>query len=267
MTTQCVISLEQPPRPAWIGQSTHPPGVQRYQLTELWSLHHYDYAAQSKFGDHSVRIRRGEMTLVPPKMESCYTWSKPSTHQYAHFHLSLVSDQPCYQMPVLIPLKKIDTALRRLLQKAVNVWPMRSSEATCLLWRLLWLLVERCGQPFDVDEHIHPAVRQAESFISQHISEAIRVDDIVASSDISHNHLIRLFQETHGMTIAGYLRRRRSDKARHLLTQTNLPIKVIAMECGVWDLQAFNKMIRRELGASPSQYRLSGQCGIVISNH
>jgi transcriptional regulator GlxA family with amidase domain len=45
------------------------------------------------------------------------------------------------------------------------------------------------------------------------------------------------------------------ERARHLLLNSTLPIKVIAREVGIPDPHLFNKIIRRELGKAPREVR------------
>ena len=44
-------------------------------------------------------------------------------------------------------------------------------------------------------------------------------------------------------------------RAQHLLSQSTLPIKAIAEEVGIPDLQHFNKVVRRKLGGAPRRLR------------
>jgi transcriptional regulator GlxA family with amidase domain len=64
-----------------------------------------------------------------------------------------------------------------------------------------------------------------------------------------------LFRAETGYTVVGYIRRRRMERARHLLRESTLSIPAIAASVGVADLQAFNKACRRELGDSPRAVR------------
>jgi transcriptional regulator GlxA family with amidase domain len=83
------------------------------------------------------------------------------------------------------------------------------------------------------------------------------VASLAQQLDISHNHLTRLFQAEAKTSVVGYIRQRRMERAQHLLTQTTLPIKVIATQVGMRDLHAFNKTVRREFGVSPRSLRNS----------
>ena len=79
---------------------------------------------------------------------------------------------------------------------------------------------------------------------------------IAKRAGISHNQLTRLSDQTFGLGVAAYMRKRRLDKAEHLLDRSNLPIKAIAAEMGIPDLQQFNKFMRKETGSSPTKIRL-----------
>lgn len=52
-----------------------------------------------------------------------------------------------------------------------------------------------------------------------------------------------------------YIRRRRLERAHHLLRASTLSIPAVAAAVGIPDLQAFNKACRRELGAPPRVLR------------
>lgn len=58
-----------------------------------------------------------------------------------------------------------------------------------------------------------------------------------------------------GVTVVGYVRQRRVAQAMHLLKTSDLTIPDIARQVGAHDLQAFNKLLRRESGMSPRGVR------------
>ncbi|WP_420715734.1 helix-turn-helix transcriptional regulator [Streptomyces sp. SBT349] len=81
---------------------------------------------------------------------------------------------------------------------------------------------------------------------------------VARAAGVSHNHLTRLFRAETGDTVVAHIRRRRMERAGHLLRETTLPVRSVAASVGIGDLQAFNKICRRELGASPRAVRASG---------
>ena len=81
---------------------------------------------------------------------------------------------------------------------------------------------------------------------------------IAAAVGVSHNHLTRLFTAGQGLTVVGYLRRRRIEHARQLLVHSTMSITAIASTVGIPDLQAFNKACRTVTGLGPRALRESG---------
>jgi AraC-like DNA-binding protein len=119
-----------------------------------------------------------------------------------------------------------------------------------VLWQMLWSLavpVESVRRSVYVDH--------AEKLIDERLAQPLSVSEIASELNVSHNHLTRLFRQEHGITPQEYIRQQRADAARKLLTQSTLPIKSVAAQIGVPDLQRFNKFIRETLGASPRLIR------------
>ena len=72
---------------------------------------------------------------------------------------------------------------------------------------------------------------------------------------LSAAHLNRLFQAEVGTTFARHVLRVRMERVWYLLTHTTLAIKAIAAQVGIPNLQVFNKIVKRELGAPPRAIR------------
>ncbi|NUT48649.1 MAG: helix-turn-helix transcriptional regulator, partial [Saccharothrix sp.] len=99
------------------------------------------------------------------------------------------------------------------------------------------------------------AVARAIAHVEENLADPPAVPEIAAAAGVSQNHLLRLFRAETGGTVVAYVRRRRLERARHLLRESTLPIPAVAAAVGFTDLQAFNKACRRELGASPRAVR------------
>ena len=250
------MSLAHPPVIAWMGRSTHPAGRSRFVLPRLWAIHLYEYPADLTLDGEAMVLRPGSMTLQRPGVVSQYTWDKPSRHLAGHFEVAMAAHESAYQMPAVLEAGvDVKKAHRDLMAGAVGAWAMNPARAAAALWQLLWLIAEGHGTPAGKADQRHPAVSAAVSFIDQQLGEPLTAADVVRAAAVSHNHLIRLFKTHYGMTIMEYLRHRRAQKARHLLIRSMLPIKAIAIECGVPDPQAFNKLIHRVYDASPTALR------------
>ncbi len=92
-------------------------------------------------------------------------------------------------------------------------------------------------------------------FVENHLSDSLSVKQMAQLVMFSSRHLRRLFHQTIGMSPKQWLLERRLQRAATLLTQTDLPVKTIAAECGFNDLSHFNRAFRQRFGQSPTQYR------------
>jgi transcriptional regulator GlxA family with amidase domain len=95
----------------------------------------------------------------------------------------------------------------------------------------------------------------AVSVIAEELAQSFTVADLARRVGVSTNHLIRLFRQQFGVPVAAYVRQQRVAQAKHLLKHTNLPVKHIAANVGIPNLQLFNKTLRRVAGVAPRALR------------
>ena len=139
-------------------------------------------------------------------------------------------------------------------EHAVAVFSSRPARAEARLWDILWELSERTPSAA-AGPRRHPALEKAIERIELGLAHSIRVSDLANEVGISQTHLRRLFEEDRGQSVRTYIRSRRMERVRQLLQNSTLSIKAIAQEVGIPDLQHFNKVVRRELGAAPTRLR------------
>jgi AraC family transcriptional regulator len=91
--------------------------------------------------------------------------------------------------------------------------------------------------------------------MNRNLDASIRVEDVAEAAHTSVGHLTREFRVHFGMPPHRYLIRLRVDRARKLLASTDLPIAVIAYECGFAHQEHLTRHFKRELDATPAAYR------------
>lgn len=227
--------------------------MQRYRLPGLWCLHLYSYFATVLIDNYRFDIRPGYVSLIPPDTAMKYHYRGISTHLYAHFHLP--DEGPSMAVPLMQDAGDQFERMASVLQQAIAPPAHHPARWCAAVWSVLWQLGDLPSANTSDARPGHPAVAQTRTWIEQHLAQPIRISDLARRVDLSHNHLTRLFHAEMGMTIVQYIRDRRLILARHLLTHTTLPIKAIAIQVGMTDLQQFNKYIRRGLGTSPRALR------------
>ncbi len=246
---EVLLPLSEPPLVANMGVAVH--GVTTLEdvflLPDLWQLHLYTYEGAVEVGGVVHRIAPGHASLIPPGAEVRYRYRGRSEHIYAHLRLDGTAH--CHAAPVMQDAGPNRTLIARLLRGALGA---PAARASAHLWTVLWQLTDAgpAGREVTADP-----VAVAAAHVEAHLATSLSVADIAKVAGLSHNHLTRLFRARTGSTVVAYIRRRRMERARHLLTASTLSVTAVAAAVGIPDLQAFNKVCRRELGESPRAVR------------
>ena len=94
----------------------------------------------------------------------------------------------------------------------------------------------------------------ARNFVSD-LEETETVKDFASRCGFSRRKLERQFRSKLGVSPAAFKRFKRLEKAKELVTQTDLPIMSIAMSCGFSSAAALARAYREEFGISATSDR------------
>jgi AraC-like DNA-binding protein len=214
-------------------------------------VHIYRYTARLQIDDQWYRITPGTVSVFRPRLRLRYEFEGVSEHVYAHFEAD--SRDPAWELPAVRAPGAAWRELDRSLREAAGWFGAQPLRSTARVWEILCSLSRPLSAPDQPPEH--PVVARAMELIELRMDRAIDISALATELGISHNHLARLLRARTGRSVIGYIRHRRAARAEHLITRTELPLKAIAIQVGLSDLQLFNKTIRRELGRSPSALR------------
>jgi AraC family transcriptional regulator len=93
-------------------------------------------------------------------------------------------------------------------------------------------------------------------YMSARFAEDLTLAELAAEACISVNHFVRRFRERTGVTPFAYLTRLRVEAAQRMLLTSDIAIAEIAALCGYSNAGAFSTAFQRQVGSSPSSYRL-----------
>lgn len=103
-------------------------------------------------------------------------------------------------------------------------------------------------------------IAAALSYIQEHFSQSITIDDMIRDIPISKYHFIRLFRREMGVTPYSYLTNYRINRSKILLRSTQKTIADIAEACGFLDTSNFITQFKKHTGVRPTHYRKDFQC-------
>lgn len=97
---------------------------------------------------------------------------------------------------------------------------------------------------------------RAKSYIQKHYNdEQISLNMVAASVNISPNHFSRIFSQEGGSTFVEYLTEIRMEKAKELLTHSNIKVSDVGYEVGYRDSHYFYYLFKKLQGCTPKDYR------------
>ena len=96
---------------------------------------------------------------------------------------------------------------------------------------------------------------QLKDFIDTHFSQDLSVKQICDHLFISKSKLYTLSNELFGMGVSDYIRKRRIEEAKKLLSKSSLQISQIASQTGFIDSNYFSRAFKKAEGISPRHYR------------
>jgi AraC-like DNA-binding protein/ligand-binding sensor protein len=100
-----------------------------------------------------------------------------------------------------------------------------------------------------------PMIRRAKEFIQQHYTEEISLEQVAKAVNTSTFYFCKMFKKFTGVNYTEYLSRIRIENARNLLLNPNLRISEIAFAAGFQSLTHFNRVFKKVVGESPTEFR------------
>lgn len=154
------------------------------------------------------------------------------------------------------PLSSIDQDAHRVGQTAAEVLAQRMAgrrlRQTFFVVRPKRLVVRRSSDVVAVSD---PDVAAALQYIHQHALEGLHADAVVESVTVARTTLERRFRAILGRSIHEEIQRVRLERARHLVANTDIPLKQIGAMVGIRQRTYFSVWFRECLGHTPAEYR------------
>lgn len=102
-----------------------------------------------------------------------------------------------------------------------------------------------------------PRIRAVQLMISERLAEPHTIQSLAKIAYLSPTQFKKLFKENIGVSVLKYITEQRMEKAKALLTHTDLPVQWVAELVGYSDLSAFSRRFSARYGMSPREFARS----------
>lgn len=217
------------------------------QPVGYWTAIYYHHANVVTINARTFPVKPESIAVFAPGVRAGHALiGDETTHMYLTFNLPAEAGRR-YAVPAHVEdAKPIYAQMRRAIDRvSTDLIP-----AIAFAWQFM--------SHISLDPAFlrqNEALYTAEEFILRNLRAELRVPDIAEYAQVSPRQLLRMFRDEHHLTVQDFIRKKRTQEACRLLATTNRPIKLIAEQIGVPDLAQFNKLLKKETGASPRTYR------------
>ena len=134
--------------------------------------------------------------------------------------------------------------------------PFSRLNASALLVQILVAVLREAG----VDASVPPAfLRTVTAWARRHFREEAKLSALASELSVSPNHLGKVVRNATGIAFSDYITGLRLNRACHLLSKTDLPVKVVALDSGFRSVEYFHTVFRAHLGRTPAEYRAEAE--------
>ncbi len=100
-----------------------------------------------------------------------------------------------------------------------------------------------------------PLVQKVITLVDFDITADLSLSRQAEILNVNASYLSTLFKKETGVTLTEYVSKKRIEQASFLLSSTKLQIQTIAQNCGIYDVNYFTKLFKKQTGKTPKEFR------------
>jgi AraC-like DNA-binding protein len=105
-----------------------------------------------------------------------------------------------------------------------------------------------------MENELYTRIIAAKVYIDENFQEPLNLDMVAQKAFLSRFHFHRLFSQVYRRTPLQYIRSKRMEKARDLLSE-NKQVTEVCNSVGFESLGSFSVLFKKEIGFAPQYYR------------
>lgn len=208
--------------------------------------------------DVEYQVEAGDVVYIPEGcIREAYTYADSPMHAYPfNFHWAEPNNHvhlPFGYVNKNLITKEILDYIRDFKQVWMNQQPLYQLHARAIfeliLHRLLANYYRRSASIID------PRIKKVMTYVSDHYSENISINDLAQMVDLHPVYLGKLFKQNTGYSFKEYVNRIRINNAEMMLSAGDFTVTETAERCGFNDISYFSNLFKSLKGYPPSAVR------------
>ncbi len=196
--------------------------------------------------DYRGKVAVGECVVIRAGVEHHF-----NADEAARFIVADLSELPANLMAlefVIFAISSPLTSFLHFVEKQLER-QMNNKIESAILEVFVGLLEQESGNKF-----LDPRIRPVLAYIVDHLETELTIDSLASIACLSPTQFKKRFKEAVGCTAIQHIIKKRMEKAKALLTHTDLPIQLIAERVGYNDVSAFSRRFTSHFGLSPKAF-------------
>ncbi|WP_054027360.1 AraC family transcriptional regulator [Bacillus sp. FJAT-28004] len=216
-----------------------------------------------RIGNDDYYPKPGQLFLTPAHTTVSFSTlnNRPYLKYWCHFNI-MAGPLDLFQwigVPLCINLEDV-SSMTGLFQELI-AWHAQDSIVARLREKAVLLEIVSCfleSVPIQVLQHRTEEMnrlRVIQQYVDSRLHTSISIDQMAESVHLHPNYFSSYFKKHFGLPPLKYVSRKRTDRAKQLLTTTSLSIKEVADQSGFKETNHFTKFFRKETSLTPTDYR------------
>jgi AraC-like DNA-binding protein len=207
--------------------------------------------------DHWVEYSPGTFCFIPPHVTHEMLMTQASKIDIYSIKFLIANDSHILRPPdesfaVKVPPEsrpEVLLVLKRIVGQSIQDFVISSA----MLNKLIAVLHKlKDGQDYLEDDNLLARIKQ---IMDTGYSFPLKITDIASRLHLSPEHLCRQFKKLSGQTLAAYINSLRLNSSMTMLTNTGMPLKQIAYECGFKNVNYFATLFKKSYAFTPNEVR------------
>ena len=206
-------------------------------------------------------VNEGEYLIMSPCKQQKGTKNGYCSFYWVHFEAEETGDDNpettitlrrqdicAYKERIIILLKELQDADKRYRDRTLNNYLTGA-----LISELS--LQSSTDMSFKTSRSKEQLNSDIKTYISWHISESLKIEDIASYFEYNEKYLTTFFKKMNGVPLKQYILKEKTEYAKSILTESNTTVSEVAYSIGFSDVHNFSNAFKKVTGMAPGVYR------------